>query len=436
MYNKCSHLNFIVNHILEQSVILDSKFINQIIIQMSLKNKISISSIILLLSLYLPVAAQLKVGDPGVKFDESKFDSNYPQMKIWATAGVEGGIPFIKNLKIKKKLKSGSNSATINKAIQKVAKSGGGAIFLKNGTYNIDVQINMASNVSIIGESQEGVICQLHKDINENNADKNPMCNDPKAWDDGNGGFKFGIVENCGIYRLTIKGGWGTPKQAWNIGSKKLNNELPGNENISVWFLGASNCWIDQLTILNSADFPVRCSGTHITMRNLNVDGVFNKHGGCHGYFFLLNGSKYNLVTGCKITHLRHISLQGAGVEYNVVYDNDLAQEISFHTADDGNNLIENNRITLPKDMPTHPNYFAIMGPWASFHHISTHPNFLYKNKCLEMNHKNARPWSDPSVVYSGPRTVKPKDHWTNFPELAKEMTPKGGTLYPIQLNK
>lgn len=382
-------------------------------------------------------AQKLRVGDPGVQFDQSKMDENWPQMKEWITAGVRGGIPFIDKLKIKKSLKGG-NSADINKAIGKVAKNGGGAILLKNAIYQIDKQINLKSNVCLVGESRDGAICQIDANINENNFGINP--NEKGAADDGNGAFKFDKgVKNSGLYRMTIKGGWGKPKFNWNVGSKKNNNELPDNENISIWFMGATDCWIDDITILNSADFPVRCIGKHITMRGLHVDGCFNKQGGCHGYFFLLNGASHNLVTQCFITHLRHISLQGDGVEYNVLYDNNFEQEVSFHTNDDGNNLIENNTITLPADMPGSnlPNYFAIMGPWASFHHISKKPNYIYKNKCLELNqgHDGARPWSDPNILYYGPHFVKPKDHNTNFTEYPKG-TPKGGTLYPIALTK
>ncbi|MBI9057342.1 MAG: hypothetical protein JEZ01_06180 [Labilibaculum sp.] len=380
---------------------------------------------------------QLKVGDPGVRFNEKLIEENkenWPQMKIWKTAGVRGGIPKIDKLKIDLILESGSNSKEINTAINQLSSKGGGILFLKNGSYNIDRQVDLKSNVILLGESRKGVTCKIHKDIDANNKGINE--NIPGARDDGNGAFKFGKgVHNSGIYRLTIEGGWGKPKYDWNVGSKAKNNELPDNENISVWFFEAYDCWIDDLDILNSADFPVRCIGEHITMRNLFVDGVFNKCGGCHGYFFLLNDSKYNLVTACKITHLRHISIQGSGVEYNVVYDNDFEQELSFHTGDDGNNLIENNRIVLPEDMPNSgPNYFAIMGPWASFHHISSNPNFLYRNKCVERNHNNTTPWSDESVVYHGPVEVKPKDHWTNFPELPESLVPVGGTLYPVEL--
>ena len=403
-----------------------------------MKKKILINLILCIAFFYSE--AQLRVGDPGVTFDQSKRDPNYPQMAEWETAGVRGGIPFIDQLDIKLTLNP-TNSAGIQSAIDNVARQGGGAILLKNGTYNINLQVNMKSKVILVGESREGVICQVDRDIDRRNKNSgiNDHHKDPKPWDDGNGVFKFENTSFSGIYRLTINGGWGTPKHKWFRGNVN-NNELPGNENMSIWFMKATDCWVDGVTILNSADYSLRCIGKHITLRDLYVDGVFNKHGGAHGYFFLLDGSSHNLVTETFVTHHRHISLQGDGVEYNVLYGNNFEQEVSFHSGDDGNNLIENNKITLPSSMPGRgPTYVAIMGPWSIQHDISSKPNYIYKNICVENNHNGARPWND-DRLYDGPYVVKPNPDdlnalWNNFRPKPNNKTPIGGTLYPVMLD-
>lgn len=367
------------------------------------------------------LVAQSRVGDPGIQFDESKFDDvNYPQMRKWVTAGVRTGIPFIEDLEIKSTLFGGGNSASINAAISTVANQGGGAILLKNGTYTINATVSMRANVSLIGESREGVKCIIE------------MTNAS--------GFYFGNGDkNCGIYRLTIEGSWGKPQYDWNM-SIPQNDELPNNDNISVKFSGSEDCWLDQVSILNSARDPMRCNAKHTTFRDLIVDGAHRKAGGAQGYFFIQDG--FNLITGCQITHLRHISLQGDGVEYNVVYDNDFKQEVSFHSGDDGNNLIENNRITLPAGMPPgtsspKPDYYAIMGAWSIQHTNSADTNYIYKNQCIEYNHEgNPTPWSNPQLVYVGPREVKPADPSTNFPALPIHKSPQGGTLYPVMIEE
>ena len=362
-----------------------------------------------------------RAGDPDVKFDKSKFDPDYPQIREWVKAGVRGGIPFVDKLEIKETLEPGANSADINAAIRKAAKQGGGAVLLKKGTYNINAKVRMKSKVVLLGEDRKETVCIINKNMTEGAA------------------FEFGANQSySGIYRLTVKGGWlnkngeNKPFYNWNVSSKE-NNELPGNGVVSVMFARDSHdCWIDDMDILNSADFPMRSHGTHHTMRNLYVDGCFNKHGGCHGYFFLLNS--YNLVTECRITHLRHISIQTENAEYNVVYNNDFEQEVSFHHGDNGNNLIEFNRITLPEDMPgKRPNYTAIMGPWSIQHSVSANDNFIFRNRCLEKNHNNATPWSDDTKVYVGPMMVKPKDLYSNFVEKPEYKVPSGGTFYPIR---
>ena len=377
--------------------------------------------------------AQLQVGDPGVTFDETLFDDrNYPQMRRWATAGVRGGVPPISSQVIVEEITPG-NSDTINQAIQRVSNAGGGAILLRDGDYNINSQVRMRSNVCLIGESRSGVVCTIRMR--------------------GGNGFLFDSdTSYAGLYRMTVQGSWGVPRYNWNYRLDQ-NDELPGIDNISIRFVRSEDCWLDSVTILNSAQDPMRCNARHTTLRNLHVDGAHKKAGGAQGYFFIQDG--YNLVTNCYITRIRHTSLQGDGVEYNVIYDNDFDQEISFHSGDDGNNLIENNRITLPADMApitraelkpgdpreiatNRPVYFAIMGPWSTRHEPSHNPNFIINNECLQLNHDYGprRPWSEPGIVYKGPLVVGRSidSRINNFPAEPRSRSPKGGTLYPIVL--
>lgn len=374
----------------------------------------------------------LNVGDPGVTVDYSKLDADYPQMERWAKAGVEGGIPFTTDFQKTNMINPGS-SADINSAISamKSTLEAGekGLVILKNGSYNINASVVMQSQVSLIGESRDEVVCSISMD--------------------GGEAFSFNNVQRCGIYSLTIRGSWPEPKYDWNYGIDE-NREFT-NDNISVRLKnGTKNCWLDNVKILNSARDPLRCPADQNTFRNLIVDGCKRKAGGAEGYFFIQG--RDNLVTGCSVTHLRHISLQGDNVEYNVVYDNDFIQEVSFHSGDNGNNLIEFNRITLPSDMPPieagetgpypetengKPIYFAIMGPWSTQHSNSAFPNYIYRNSCLQLNHNygSSTPWSDDSKVYFGPKQkgLSIQERIDNFPEYEKGV-PQGGTLYAIKL--
>lgn len=378
--------------------------------------------------------AQLQVGDPGVTVDQSKFDNDYPQMNRWANAGVRGGIPFINSFDKTASMNAG-NSSAINAAITSLSNSLSsgetGLLTLNNGTYTINGTVHMKSNVSIIGQSRNGVICSIT--MNSNDA------------------FLFDNVSHCGIYKLTIQGSWGQPIYNWNY-SLDANREFT-NTNTSVRLKGGTeDCWLDKVTILNSAKDPLRCPADHNTFRDLIVDGCKRKAGGAEGYFFIQG--RDNLITGCQITHLRHISLQGGNVEYNVLYDNDFHQEVSYHSGDNGNNLVEYNRITLPYDMPpvapgdadavtpvearnNSPVYFALMGPWSSAHTNSAHPNFAFRNDCVQNNHNHGSntPWSDDTKVYVGPlkKGLTIQERIDNFPADGKGV-PSGGTLYAVNL--
>ncbi|MDW5289198.1 Ig-like domain-containing protein [Formosa sp. PL04] len=378
------------------------------------------------------VHAQLNVGDPGVTVDLSKLDADYPQMSRWANAGVRGGIPFITSFDKTSTVSSG-RSAEINLAIN--ALSGSlvegemGLLTIANGTYIIDASVQMMSNVSLIGESRDGVTFSI-------------------TMTDGDA-VSFNNVKNCGLYNLTIRGSWSEPKYDWNY-SLDENREFT-NSNVSVRLKsGTTDCWLDNVSIFNSANDPLRTPAHHNTFRNLIVDGCKRKAGGAEGYFFIQG--RDNLITGCQITHLRHISLQGGNVEYNVLYDNDFRQEVSFHSGDNGNNLIEFNRITLPSDMPPieagetgpypetengKPIYFAIMGPWASMHDVSSHPNFVYRNDCKQFNHSfgSSTPWSNNDDVYYGPQIkgLTMQERIDNFPVYDKGV-PVGSTLYAVNL--
>ncbi|MBK0384425.1 hypothetical protein I5M32_15780 [Pedobacter sp. SD-b] len=356
-------------------------------------------------------AAGATIGDPGFVYDASKEDPFWAaKMKIWATAGAPSGIPILANL-VKGATVTAKTSTAINAAISSCPA--GKYVYLPNGTYDITEQVKLKSNVYLVGESRDSAVCKI------------------------NAAFKTGVafalwnITKSGIYNLTILGGWGTPPQNWNPG----NGGVSPRPDVTSWSVGlkngTTNCFLDNVKIKDSGTHPLVCNADHNTFRKLYIDGVQNKGGGGEGYFFFMGG--YNLITDCFVTHLRHFSLQGSGSEYNVVYKNSIEQEISFHSGDNGNNLIEQNNITLPSDMTDI--YYGIMGPWSIQHTLSNNPNFIYKNNVLEQNHSNHTPWSLSTKIYNGPYVVKPLTEagiYNNFREMVGK-TPIHGTLYAVK---
>jgi hypothetical protein len=355
--------------------------------------------------------AELTIGDSGLVYDTSKEDPYWAgKMQIWATAGAPSGIPMLSGLS-KGPTVTVYNSAGINTAIANCPA--GKYVYLPNQAYDINATVKLKSNVYLVGESRNGVICKINPELKTETA------------------FAFWTITKSGIYNLTIEGGWGTPVQNWNTGDDTVPSPRPDVTSVSVGInASATDCFLDNVKILNSGRHPLLCNSSHNTFRKLYVDGAINKGPNAEGYFFILGA--YNLITDCFITHLRHFTLQGPACEYNVVYRNTIEQEISFHTEDNGNNLIEQNNIKLPADMTAI--YYGIMGPWSTQHVLSKHPNYIYKNKVLEQNHNNNTPWSDNSIIYDGPYVVKPIGEaaiYNNFREMPGK-TPIRGVLYSV----
>lgn len=351
---------------------------------------------------------KIQVGDPDLKFDPSKFDPNYPQMRIWMEAGVTNGIPHLEEqLKtVAKVFDEGTTDEELKAYFESPeVKYKPVVVLLKNGEYTFSERtVRIYSQATLIGESRDGVVIHVS----------------------GKSGISLYNGKSIGLRNLTLEGKWSDtppdPEEAFSEG-------LPGmGDHRMINMARCENSFVDNVRILNSASHPIWVSGKNNTLRNLDIDGAHCKGGGCQGYFFI-DGQR-NLITGCKVTRLRHISFQNPSSKENVFYNNDVRQEVSFHTDDGGDNLIENNRITIPRYMKA---YNAIMGPWSTQHKVGG-KNFIYNNTCEEENNRK-RPWSD-SKLYIGPFFVSNKndrERYDNFVPV-KTPLPNGGTLYPVML--
>ncbi len=382
---------------------------------MTVKQKNNILGLLLLslmtISGLSPSFAQ-RVGDAGVKFDMSKLDNRYPQMKEWMKAGVEGGIPLLSNSKIKKTI-GPTNSEGINKAINEVSRSGGGQLRLRNGDYNINKTVFLKNNVRVVGESRKGVVLTI---------------NMTGKKDDDRHAIYFKGVKYAGLERLTLTGNQTGKPDPFKMANVKPNYFIRG----VVFGSRSKNCWVDAVTILNTGGSPINTwKADHLTFRDLYVDGVWNKGGGGSGYFAIQSG--HALVYNCTVKNLRHFAIQREGAYYNVIYKNDLQQDVNFHHADAGNNLVEQNKITIASGHDYQ--YHALMGPWASFHRVSDTDNYIYKNTCLEKNNRNRRSFSDNSKVYLGPRRKEERSRIPEYPFENTNKTPKYGTFYPVKAN-
>ncbi|GEM_PF-4257146 len=371
------------------------KTVKKLFMLIGRKSNLKTTIVVLIAILFHSNILAQRVGDWGVTFDSNKYDPNYPEMLDWQKAGVQGGIPSLSESPIVKTL-SATNSDGFNAAITEVYRNGGGQLFLENGIYDIDKKVIIRSKVRIVGESRKGVVLNITMtgsgDAIEFNGQKSALEN------------------------LTVQGGFCTPNDF------DMVDAMPDFLITAIYFPRAAvNCWLDKINILNVGNSAISSwDCKHITIRDCFIERAWNKGGGGHGYVGL-QGS-YILMTGCHVKYLRHISLQNQYCKYNVLYDNDFEQEVSFHTNDAGYNLIENNRITLSEGLSS--NFKAIMTPWSVQHEVPGPRNAVYKNTCIENNNGGAITFSDTSIVYI------PKAHNQVFTE--SKNTPKGGTFYPV----
>ncbi|WP_010136051.1 T9SS type A sorting domain-containing protein [Ochrovirga pacifica] len=326
--------------------------------------------LIMLLSISNLSYSQNRIGDGGRTFDSSNtvnvnIANFQSKRQRWANAGVINGIrktgggyeqvlPFSDT--------SLDASAAIQAAIDKVVTESGGAgglVRIRQGTYTIKNTIHMKKGVSVIGEGATNTVLRVEvnsgsvvsfKDLNNSNS------------------------QTSGLKNLRFWGTKGDPNDAL------MSDAKPSYNAKTVEIVRSKNCYMDNVHILNSGNSPVSTwSGSHHSFRDLYIDGCWNKGGGGHCYFAIQ--SPDCLVYSSEFRGLRHFTLQREYCEYNVVYDNTIYGDVNFHNADEGNNLIEANTITLPSYLSgSSGRRYVVMGPWSTQHAPSARDNYVYNN--------------------------------------------------------
>ncbi|GGZ71189.1 Ig-like domain-containing protein [Algibacter mikhailovii] len=341
----------------------------------------------------------IRVGDAGVTFASG----GNAQTAEWIKAGVEGGIPYLSTTTVASTI-SATNTAGIQQAIDAASAAGGGQVVLNDGTYTIDATLKMKNNVRIAGQSQDGVILNITMTGTSGSA------------------IEFGTygVQNAGIDNLTIQGGQGQPND-FNMTDAKPNFLIH-----SVYISGgAKNCWLDKVKIINSGNGGIttwNCS--NITIRDCYIERSWNKGGGGHGYV-QLSGS-YILFFNNTVKKMRHLAIQREGAHHNVVYRNNLEQDVNFHNADAGDNLVEKNVIRLPAGLGNE--WHAVMGIWSVQHNDPGPNNVVWGNDGIEYNNGGISSFCDASKVWVPVGDERdPGGAFTTNTNI-----PTGGSFYPV----
>jgi hypothetical protein len=341
-----------------------------------------------------------RVGDPGSVPDPSKFDDRIPEMKEWAVAGVEGGIPSI--TRIIKVLDPANNlPEEINKA--DCAENSKGAFLLKPGTFECGTTpIKMKPGLVLRGADREKTILST------------------SMAEGGHAGF-INMATGSALEDLTV---WNTlvkaKKESEYQGVYK-NLGAPGTTLVNMG--SAKNAWLQRCNIFYAGSHPIDVGGSgHCTFRDNFISKAYNKGGQGNGYLHF-GGAHHLLFFNERIEDLRHVSIMWKA-NCNVFYKCRLNVDINFHDGLPHANLVE--ACTVQRRGGHH--WGAICFGWPPWQKVGPGPrNFLWNNQFDDAGGGDKNLWilRDTTPGYAAMQVKEPMLMDFGPP-------PKHGTLYAV----
>lgn len=375
--------------------------------------------------LTIPAFAQHQIGDAGQIFDETRFDPRFPDIKEWAKAGVQGGIPLRNTLKIQKTITPKNN---LQETIDEVAAQGGGVILLKNGEYIISKPITLKSNVVLRGESKDQTVLKvvMKKMFFKYSPDQKHLV-----------AFEINNAERVGLEDLSFRYAAvdfepydkSDFNAAWD---RRVFHEHETRDTTLfvhlVIFRNSRNSWVDNCNFLWAGTHPLGLGNCeHMTCRNNFMDRAYVKKDSFHGGYYGCWGSKYCLFYNEKVRRIRHFAIMNSGAAYNVVYRCDFEVDVNFHDQDHGHNLVEQCRIATP----IWHSWDAI-GIGAPDKHRPPGPeNLLFNNTVISKGvsgYNRKMGAAQPNAVYQVTTEFGKPNVF-----LRPDAPPKGGTFYAVK---
>lgn len=303
---------------------------------------------LIVLLFFLPIFAlpQSQIGDTGWVFDQNRYDPRFPDMKEWAKAGVQGGIPARTQLPVKRTLTPQDDLQT---AIEQVATEGGGVIFLKKGRYDLTKTLFMKSGVVLRGEDKDQTVLRvlMRKMFFKYAIDQKSLtaieANDAERVGFEDLTIRYAAVDFEPYDKVDFNADWDR---------RVFHEHETRDTTLFVHLLILTRCrnsWVDNCNLLWAGAHPLGASDCeHITFRNNFIDRAYIKKDSFHGGYYGCWGSRYCLFYNEKVRRIRHFAIMGKGAAYNVVYGCDFEVDVNFHSQDAGHNLVERCRIATP----------------------------------------------------------------------------------------
>ncbi|MCU0341378.1 MAG: right-handed parallel beta-helix repeat-containing protein [Spirosomaceae bacterium] len=378
-----------------------------------------------LFSSFHGVSQQPQIGDAGWIFDESRYDVRFPNMKEWAKAGVQGGIPPRGKLPVKQKISPKDN---LQMAIDQVAAEGGGVILLTKGDYLITQTISLKSGVVLRGEDKNQTILKVTmKKMFFKYAPDGKQLTAIEVNDAERVGFEDLTIRYAAVdFEPYDKNDFNA---AWD---RRVFHEHETRDTTLfvhlLIFRRCRNAWVDNCNLLWAGAHPLglgECE--HITCRNNFIDRAYVKKDSFHGGYYGCWGSRYCLFYNEKVRRIRHFAMMNKGAAYNVVYRCDFETDVNFHHEDDGHNLVEQCRIATP----VWHSWDAIGVGAANKHRPPGPGNLLLNNEAISKGvagYDRKMGAAQPNVVYEVVSQFLPSKVF-----IHSNTPPVGGTLYAIK---
>ncbi len=361
-----------------------------------------IKTVILLTIVLQFVSAQNRVGDEGDRnsqFDQNRMDTSFPAQVDWVRSGSPAGVKIPPtNTTDYDLIIEPTDAAGLKNHIANLGANGGW-IYLKNGTYTLDETIYLPQKIKLVGQNKDKVIFNCDTKITVFDLAK-----------------QLRSGSESGLYNITFTNDLPMPDPF------AYSDDRPDDMGCYIYLhAGCYGYAIDNCNFLNAGNCPITSWNSKAsTIRNCYFDGAHNKGAGGHGYIQIVG--QLMLFYNNEVKNLRHFVLQREYCQDNTVYRNYFHQDINFHNADKGDNLVEQNALLIRQQMV---GWNTIMGPWSYKHNIPGPGNYAYRNIGLNVNNQGLaeQEFSDQSVVY------KIVDRQGNNPVRPTSLSPSGGSL-------
>jgi len=270
-------------------------------------------------------------------------DAQYPEMKAWASAGVEQSAFASTDQESGETVRLKPSDDLIAAASQSNR-----TLILAPGVYALTQPLIIADQVLIRGAGfgRTRLTILLREQETDESAEYNSRA-----------GIVFASSVESGLENLTIVMDESLiPPIDPSAGPYAYDNNPEGQNDLYITmirFEQSRNSWLKNCELRNAGTHPlVIRQSQHITIENSEIIGSYNKSKGFGTV--TISGSEFCLLRNLRITDINHLVFR-EGSHHNVVQRSHLIVDIRFFGHASDNNLIENSIVTVPSWHHTPP---------------------------------------------------------------------------------